>query len=750
MIDRETQRLASILDAMAASAYIISDDYTVEFMNKTAQATFGDGVGKKCYEVIANGDTICPWCRAKEVFEGEILRWEHSFIHLDKTFEVYELPLEHPDGTISHMCIYRDITQRKEREKRLTASIEDYRRLFERIGCGVFISSRDGRFLDANEALLDMLHYKRKEDLLKIDIPSDLYQAPQDRQKYQEIIERDGFVNDYELTFKRRDEGTITALVNSRVRYDENDEIVGYEGIIVDQSQRKEMERKLQKAHDLQNNLIQSSIDAIVAADRRGNIIIYNESAESIYGYTREEALSGMHVTRLYPESIARKIKKLIHRPEHGGSGRLINYELEVINKEGRKIPITLSATLLKENGQEIGTVGFFKDMREVKQLEEELVKHFAFEHNLIQNSIDAIIASDHANNIIVFNQSAEQLLGYDSAEVINKHHFRDFFPERAMFEELKTALRSETHSGQNRLFLYETTLKNKNGEKIPVQLSATTMSENGEQIGIVSCFRDLREIRRLEQQFADQARLLHEHKMISLGRLSASVVHELNNPLAGILNYLRLMIKIVNRRSLSAESVEKFKRYLTLTESETSRCSKIVSNLLAFSRKSDLEISAVDVVDLLERCIMLSQHKLMLTNIQIHTDFASEIPAVWGDDDQIQQAIINLIFNAIDAMPDGGALYISSTFIADQDLVEIKVTDTGRGIADEDLQQIFDPFYSTKTEGKGLGLGLSVVYGIVDRHKGKIRVKSKINQGTEFTVVLPTANRQELRRHDV
>ena len=225
MIDQETQRLASILDAMEASAYIISDDYTVEFMNKTAISTFGEGVGKKCYHVIADGDNICPWCRAKEVFEGETLRWEHSFVHLNKTFEIYELPLKHPDGSVSHMCIYRDITERKEREKRLTASIEDYRRLFERIGCGVYISSREGRFLDANEALLDMLHYKRKEDLLQIDIAHDLYKAPQERRKYQEIIERDGYVSDYEVDLKRHDGGFVSALINSRVRYDDHGKV---------------------------------------------------------------------------------------------------------------------------------------------------------------------------------------------------------------------------------------------------------------------------------------------------------------------------------------------------------------------------------------------------------------------------------------------------------------------------------------------------------------------------------------------
>jgi PAS domain S-box-containing protein len=741
VIDQETQRLASILDAMAASAYIISDDYTVEFMNKTAISTFGQGVGKKCYDVIADGDEICPWCRAKEVFEGETLRWEHSFVHLNKTFEVYELPLKHPDGSVSHMCIYRDITERKAREKRLTASIEDYRRLFERIGCGVYISSREGRFLDANEALLDMLHYKRKEDLLQIDIAEDLYPTPEDRRKYQEIIEREGYVSDYEVDLKRRDGGFVSALINSRVRYDDQGNVVGYEGIIVDQTQRKEMELKLKKAHDFQTNLIQSSIDGIVAADRKGYLMIYNDGAQSIYGYTRQEALTGMHVTQLYFDGDARRVKALIYAPEFGGEGRLVNYELQVRDKEGRKVPIMLSAALLRENGREIGTVGFFKDMRQVKQLESELIKRFAFEHNLIQSSIDAIAASDADGNIIVFNRSAEELLGYSDAEVKSgKHRFRDFFPEEAMFEELKTAMRSETHSGQDRLFLYETTLKNKAGERIPVQLSATAMYEDGRQIGIVSFFRDLREIRRLEQQFADQARLLHEHKMISLGRLSASVVHELNNPLAGILNYLRLMLKVLNRGAPNAESLKKFKRYLSLAESETSRCSKIVSNLLAFSRKSDLEISAVNVIELLEKCVLLSQHKLMLSNIEIHTEFGPDTPTVWGDANQIQQALINLIFNAIDAMPEGGEIRLGCRPLTDKGLVEITVADTGRGIADKDLQQIFDPFYSTKTEGKGLGLGLSVVYGIIDRHKGKIYVNSQINKGTMFTIWLPAA----------
>ncbi|MBW1867930.1 MAG: HAMP domain-containing histidine kinase [Deltaproteobacteria bacterium] len=134
----------------------------------------------------------------------------------------------------------------------------------------------------------------------------------------------------------------------------------------------------------------------------------------------------------------------------------------------------------------------------------------------------------------------------------------------------------------------------------------------------------------------------------------------------------------------------------------------------------------------------MLSQHKLQLQNIQIRAEPEEKMPPVWGDFNQIQQCVINLIFNAIDAMPDGGSLIIGSLFRKDKNMAEIKVEDTGSGISKEDIPHIFDPFYSTKTEGKGLGLGLSTVHGIIDRHKGTITVDSEAGKGTVFTMKIP------------
>jgi two-component system NtrC family sensor kinase len=367
----------------------------------------------------------------------------------------------------------------------------------------------------------------------------------------------------------------------------------------------------------------------------------------------------------------------------------------------------------------------------------EELAKIFNFQERLIESSIDGIIGCDYDRKIIIFNNSMEHMLGYPKNMVSGRMFFYQLFSSRE-WEKFQDQLDSEELGGEDKLFLSESTLISKKGEKIPVRLSAQILFQGNEEIGLVAFFRDLRKVKRLKQQFLDQAQYLHQDKMISLGKLAASVVHELNNPLTGILNYVRLMTKILGRDSLSTEQIQKFQRYLDLMGSEVSRCSDIVSNLLAFSRKPKLEFSEVNINDLLQRSILLSKYKLTLQNIRIKTDLYPKIPEVLGDFNQLQQCLLNLIFNAADAMPDGGNLTIGSYFLPNKGLVEIKVTDTGRGIAREDLSKIFDPFFSTKKEGKGLGLGLSVVHAIIDRHKGNINAESRPGKGTVFAITLP------------
>jgi two-component system, NtrC family, sensor kinase len=225
---------------------------------------------------------------------------------------------------------------------------------------------------------------------------------------------------------------------------------------------------------------------------------------------------------------------------------------------------------------------------------------------------------------------------------------------------------------------------------------------------------------------------------MMSLGRLAASVAHEINNPLSGILNYLRLMVRMLERGEHDEAALTKFKRYLETVTTETDRCARIISNLLTFSRKPTDKKEPVSIQELLERCVVLSQHRMALDQIILETKISGETMTVMGDMNQLQQCIINLIFNAIDAMPGGGRLELSARPCDDRRFIDIQVKDDGCGIGKNEQARIFEPFYTTKEEGFGVGLGLSTTYGIIQHHGGGIQVESALGNGTTFLIRLP------------
>ncbi|QCQ22033.1 ATP-binding protein [Desulfoglaeba alkanexedens] len=234
-----------------------------------------------------------------------------------------------------------------------------------------------------------------------------------------------------------------------------------------------------------------------------------------------------------------------------------------------------------------------------------------------------------------------------------------------------------------------------------------------------------------------DLARLIHEDKMIALGKLVASAVHEINNPLSGIHALARLMRRQLED-GLSPQDLETFHYYLGLIDTESARCSSIVSNLLSFSRQQKLEWVFFDLNEVVEKVVLLSKHKMELQHIQLHLELEENLPQMKGDPSQIQQCLINLIFNAMEAMPDGGRLTIRTFNDAQRNQLRLEVEDTGVGIPEDKISQIFEPFFSTKSQDKGVGLGLSVVYGIIKEHRGSIYVKSDVGKGTNFILRFP------------
>jgi two-component system NtrC family sensor kinase len=359
---------------MMDAVYVVDDDFNVQYMNDVMMKDCGEGIGQKCYQVIQKRDEICPWCKASEVFQGESVRWEQYVPSQDRTYTLIEFPFRISDDAILKVAICRDITESRKAEEKVRVSEEYYRRLFENIHCSVYISSKEGKFIDANQAFLDLLGYESKEEFLSIDIEKDLYVRPEDRHKFQRLIERDGRVTDYEVEFKRKDGSIISVLHTSQARYDEQGEVLGYEGLNVDQTSRKQMEKDLQEANDFLNNVIRSSPNAILGADMKGNIFMWNKSAEEILGYSADEVIGKMNIRKIYPEGMAKEVMKMMRSAEYGGIGKLSAYPMIHMRKDGEVIEGSLSAAIIYDaQGKEVASVGIFVDLRKTLEMERRL-----------------------------------------------------------------------------------------------------------------------------------------------------------------------------------------------------------------------------------------------------------------------------------------------------------------------------------------------------------------------------------------
>jgi len=253
---------------------------------------------------------------------------------------------------------------------------------------------------------------------------------------------------------------------------------------------------------------------------------------------------------------------------------------------------------------------------------------------------------------------------------------------------------------------------------------------------------------RRLEQMVEERSRqleethakLIHKDKMASLGKLSASVVHEINNPIAGLLNLTMLMKRIIAEEVKDAIDIEQFSRYLDLMETETRRISRIVSHLLAFSRQSKIEAKRVNVNQVIEQTLVLNSNLLKIKGVRVKRILGAKLPDLIGSHDQLQQVFMNILSNAAEAMEatGGGSLTIATRYFKKKDKLFIRFTDTGVGIPKENHARLFEPFFTTKKKGKGVGLGLSVAYGIIREHGGTIHVESIPGKRTIFEIELP------------
>ena len=244
------------------------------------------------------------------------------------------------------------------------------------------------------------------------------------------------------------------------------------------------------------------------------------------------------------------------------------------------------------------------------------------------------------------------------------------------------------------------------------------------------------------------QSRLIVAEKMAAMGELSAMVAHEINNPLSGILSYAKLSSRFLNQEKLDSEILESVKKNLTFISNETKRCGNIVKNLLIFARRTSGDYKEEHLNKIIEDSIQVIDHSAKMKALSLTTELEEENDLLQCDAGGIQQIFVALIINSIDATSPGGKITVKTEYMKEKDQIRIIVTDNGKGIPEDAIPHIFEPFFSTKE--KSTGLGLSVVYGVVEQHNGTIDVASKVNQGTTFTITLPRASHKSVKKIEI
>ena len=468
--------------------------------------------------------------------------------------------------------------------------------------------------------------------------------------------------------------------------------------------------------------IIESSEDAIASKDLNGIITSWNKSAERLFGYTAEEII-GQPVTLIIPQELQDDEPRILGKIRAGE--RIEHFQTVRLHKNGQLIDVSLTVSPIRDDkGKIVGAAKIVRDITRQKKLEEAALRLAA----IVESSDDAIASKDLNGIITSWNRSAEKLFGYKADEIIGKPVTVIIPPE--LHHDEHTIL-SKIRRGE-KIDHFETLRLHKNGERIEVSLTISPIKDdNGNVIGAAKIIRNITETNKIERA------LRTTEKLAAAGRMAATVAHEINNPLEAVTNLVYLA-----KRDLSKN--DKVAGYLELASRELDRVAHITRQTLGFYRDTSSPV-LLNVTETLDDLLLLYEKRFESRNIKLikQYDKDTEITALAGE---IRQAFSNLVTNAIDAMPDGGTLVLrvakSHEWSGAQHRgVRVTILDTGSGIEAKHKKSIFQPFFTTKSD-VGTGLGLWITRGIIEKHRGAIRMKSRAGQhdhGTAFSIFLPT-----------
>jgi len=627
-------------------------------------------------------------------------------------------------GPNAMVAAFEDITERKRTEAALKANEAKYRRLYNETPVLLHSIDREAVLVDVNDYWLKTLGYERREAIGKK--ATDFY-TEASRKYAQEVVQpaffRDGMVKEVSYQFVKKNGEVIDVVLSATAERDSAGKVIRSQAVIEEVTERKRAEKALQESQARFQALFEQSNDGVTVADREGRYVLVNPAFCAMTGYCREELLN-MRVQDLLPGNVDSPLFRQVVSEKRAG-----HREGELKRKDGSTFLVSVSGTILQIGADQF-VHGIVQDITDRKRADEALRESEQRFRDLAETLPLTVFEIDLQARFTYVNTIALQTFGYAQQDI----DAGMFMPQVIAPEDRDRAREAMSRrlAGQQDGYLEYQGLR-KDGTTFPITVASGPIVRNGRPAGLRGIVTDISERKQWEQE------MLKAQKLESIGTLAGGIAHDFNNLLQGVFGYISLAKLSVNQPSKSIAALEQAEKALHQSVSLTSQ-------LLTFSKGGKPVKRTIALGPVIENA---ARFALSGSRVAFELSLADGLRSVEADAGQIGQVVQNIVLNADQAMPLGGRIELAARNVpaaslaglpADLqgDLVEITIKDGGTGIPPEHLARIFDPYFTTKEKGSGLGLATS--YSIIGNHGGAISVTSELGKGSTFTVYLPAS----------
>ena len=586
---------------------------------------------------------------------------------------------------------------------------------------GIALVNREGKQILVNDELCKMTGFSEEE--LLAQKPPFKYWAEEGLKEINDAFEKTlkGVEGEYELIFKRKNGERFTALVSPRkaVDGDGNDYFFA---TVKDITERKRVDEQIRQAAKEWEATFDSITEPVSIHDKDFRLLRVNKAFADAFNKTPQE-LVGQHCYKLV-HGTDEPVPTCPHLKTQETKEPTVAEFFEP--HLGLHLEVSTSP-MFDDNGEVMACVHVARDITERKRTEEALMESEERYRSLIElggqigEAVVMVQDSEQGEGIQIFvSDEWPRITGYSKEELLGMSFFDLVSPE---YREASMDRHRQKLAGEDTPGLFEMSIIRKDGSELPVELTSAYTTYQGKRANVAF-------IRKVDERKRNEEQIIRTQRLASIGELVSGVAHEINNPLTGIIGFAELV--------LEKNVPDDIKEDIAIIHHEAKRAAGVIENLLTFARKHKPKKQLININSIVARVLRLRAYEHKVSNIQVTTHFATNLPAVMADASQLQQVFLNIIINAEHAMADTGGknLIIGTRRIGDT--IQLTFTDDGPGISPENMSHIFDPFFTTKELGKGTGLGLSVCHGMITEHGGRIYAESKPGKGATFVVELP------------